>query len=109
MKWTRGHNPHTDFTFLAPRRTPRRFKRVVELRQHRAGIRDEGATGIGQFDAARLSMKKLHIELAFDCLDALTERRLLHSQPLGGSRDVAFLGNGDEIPEMPQLHLPYPW
>jgi hypothetical protein len=46
----------------------------------------------------------LDVELGFDCLDPLAERRLLHGQPLGGSRDVALLGNGHELTEVPQLY-----
>jgi len=41
----------------------------------------------------------LDVELGFDCLDPLAERRLLHAQPLGSSRDVAILGNGHELTE----------
>jgi hypothetical protein len=34
----------------------------------------------------------------------VAERRLLHAEPLGSSRDVTFLGNGHELTEMSQLY-----
>jgi hypothetical protein len=77
---------------------------MIELSEDRAGIVEKGAPGVGEFDTARLSVKELHIEFAFDRLDALTERRLLHAEPRRGSRDVPFVGNGDEIPKVSQLH-----
>jgi hypothetical protein len=30
MKWTRGHNPDADSAFFATRRTPCRFKSVID-------------------------------------------------------------------------------
>ena len=107
VKWTRGHNADADLALLAARRAPCRFKRMIELSKDRAGIVEESVPGSGQLDAARLSVKELRIKLALDRLDALAERRLLHAKPLGGTRDVPFLGDGDEIPKVPELHSVY--
>jgi hypothetical protein len=101
MKRTCRRDPDADSALLAARCASGRFKCVVELRKDRAGIIEKGAPRIGQLYPTRLSAKELHVEFAFDRLDALTKRRLLHAKPLGGSRDVTFLGNGDEIPKMP--------
>jgi hypothetical protein len=46
-------------------------------------------------------MEELCINFAFDRLDALTERRLLHAKPLRGSCDVPLLSNSDEISKVP--------
>jgi hypothetical protein len=105
MKRTRRRDPDADTALLTARCAPGRFKCVIELRKDRPGIIEKGPPGIGQLDPARLTAKELHVEFAFDRLDPLTKRRLLHAKPLGGPRDVSFLGNGDEIPEMPQLHF----
>ena len=47
------------------------------------------------------SVEELCINFAFDRLDALTERRLLHAKPLRGSCDVPFFSDSDEIPKVP--------
>src|SRR5262249_17177945 len=104
MKWTRGHNPDADSALLASRCAPCRIKSMIELGKDRAGIVEKGAPGVGQLDTARLSVKQLHIELAFDRLDALTERRFLHAEPLRGPCNVPFLGNGNEILQVPEFH-----
>jgi len=49
-------------------------------------------------------VEELHIEFSLHRLDALTEWRLLHAKPLRGPRDVPFLGDSNEVPEMSQLH-----
>jgi len=89
---------------LASRRAPAHFKGVVKTREYCAGVVEEGPASVGQLNATRLAAKQLYIKFALDSLDALTERRLLHAEPLGSPRDVFFLGDRDEISEMPQLH-----
>ena len=101
MEWTRGHNPDADSAFFASGGAPCRFKGMIELSKDRAGIVEEGAPGIGQIDTARLSVEEPRIKFAFDRLDALTERRLLHAKPLRGSCDVPFFSDSDEIPKVP--------
>jgi hypothetical protein len=51
----------------------------------------------------------LHVELPLQRANLLAERRLLHPQPLGGSRDVPFLSDRDEIAEMTELHSHIQW
>src|SRR5262245_45424603 len=104
MKRTHRCNSHADLAQLSARGTPGRFKCLVEVRQHGASIVEENAPSVGQFDPARLTTKQLHVKLAFHCLDAEAERRLLHAKPLRGSCDMPFLRNGDEVSKVPQLH-----
>jgi hypothetical protein len=104
MKWTRGHDPDADAPLLASRRAPCRIKSMLELGKDRAGIVEKSTPGVGQLDTTRFSAEELHIELAFDRLDALTERRLLHAKPLRRPGDVSFLGNSDEILQVPEFH-----
>jgi hypothetical protein len=104
MKGACGHNPYADSAFLATRCAPRRFEGPIKLRENRAPMGEKCVTRVGELNAARLAAKKLHIEFAFDRLDALAERRLLHSQPFRGARDVALLGDCNEVAEMPELH-----
>src|SRR5262249_8621906 len=105
MKRTCGRNPHADSALFAARRTPGRFACVVQLCEHGAGIVEEGATGLGQLDTTPFAAEELRVKLAFQRLDLLTEGWLLHAQPLRGARDVPFLGDCNEIPEVPEFHL----
>jgi hypothetical protein len=50
----------------------------------------------------------LNIELPLERANLLAERGLLHPEPFRRPRDMLFLGDGDEISEMPEFHLPYP-
>src|SRR5262245_39322537 len=93
-----------DPALLAPRRAPSGLTGVVELSKRCAGLVEESAAGVGELDAAWLAAEQLHIEFALQRLDLLAERRLLHAEPLGGARDVRFLGDRDEIAKVPQFH-----
>jgi hypothetical protein len=104
MKWARGCNSDADLALLASCRAPCRLKGAIELRENGSGIVEKSLSGIGQFDTTGLSAKELNIKLALDCFDALTERRLLHAQPLGSPCNVAFLGNCDDVSKVSQLH-----
>jgi len=81
-----------------------RFSRVAELIQYCAGIFEVDATGVGQLDTARFAAEQLHVEFAFQRLDLLAERRLLHAKPFSGARDVPFLSDRNEISEVPEFH-----
>jgi hypothetical protein len=104
MKRTRRRDAHGDAALLASRCAPGRLEGMVETREHFPGVFEEGPAGVGQLDAARFSAEQLDVELALDHLDLLAQWRLLHAEPFGGARDVLFLRDGDEVPEMPQLH-----
>src|SRR4030095_17146188 len=58
-------------------------------------------------DPARLPTEQLDFELLFQRPDLHAERRLLDAQALGRPGHVLFLGHGDEIAKVAQLHLPY--
>jgi len=77
---------------------------LAELAQYFTGNFEVDATRVGQFDAARLATKQLHIELAFQRFNLLAERRLLHAQSFSGARNVSFLGDRNEVPKVPQFH-----
>jgi hypothetical protein len=104
MKRRGRHHADAEAALLAARGATSRFKCAVILRDRCASAIKENASGLSQLDATRLAAKELDVELGFDCLDPLAERRLLHAQPLGSSRDVALLGNGHELTEVPQLY-----
>jgi len=51
-----------------------------------------------------MAQEERHLDLAFERTDLLAERRLLQSEPLRGTGDVALLGDGDEVAEMTEFH-----
>src|SRR5262245_57013258 len=108
MKWRRAREPDGDFPLLAARGAPGRRERMIDVGQDRTGIGEQRRAGVGQLDAARLAAKQLHIELPLQCANLLAERRLLHAEPFRRPRDVLYLGDGDEISKVPELHLPFP-
>src|SRR5262245_43161537 len=108
MKRRRSRNANQDSALLAACRALGGFNRVIELRERCARLIEERAAGFGQLDTARLATEELHVKLTLDRLELLTERRLLHAKPFGRSRDVRFLSDGDEVAQMPQLHVIYP-
>jgi hypothetical protein len=77
---------------------------MVNVGQDRAGVGEQRRPSVRQFDAARQATEQLDVEFLLQHANLLAERRLLHPQPLGGSRDVPFLSDRDEIPKMTELH-----
>jgi hypothetical protein len=62
-----------------------------------ARVLDEAAACFGQLDTARQSSEQRHAKFALKCPDLMAQRRLLNAEPLGGTGDVPFLSDGDEI------------
>jgi hypothetical protein len=107
---TRGLNGVVDVTPMhsrpcSPRaRAPRRVLCSFQLIQHGARIVKQRAAGVGQLHATGLAAKQLNVELALQRFQLKAEGRLLDAEPLGGARDMAFLCDGNEIAQMPELH-----
>jgi hypothetical protein len=95
---------HGDSALLAARHAPGRVKCAIEVTEHCAGVIEESTTSVRQLNTPRLPSKELYIHFLFDRFDLSAERRLLHAEPLRGARDVSFLGDSDEISEVPQFH-----
>ena len=108
MERSRRGDSDAELALLTTRRASRRFNGSIELSEHRTGVLQEGAAGIGHFDAAGLAAQQLHVELRLDGFYLLAERWLLDAKPLCGPGNVPFLGNRNEVAEVPQFHLSYP-
>jgi hypothetical protein len=89
---------------ISPRAALRHGDGAPGLRQRRVGLGEEQPAGLGQRHAPARALEEPHAELALERLDLQAERRLRHMQPLGRPPEMQLLGNGDEIPEMAQLH-----
>jgi hypothetical protein len=48
--------------------------------------------------------KELGPKLTFEVADLLRERRSCKVKPLCGPSEMQFLGNGDEVGQLPQFH-----
>src|SRR6267143_1414091 len=66
---------------------------------------EEDPAGGGELDAADAADHELSADLVLQILHLAAQRRLRRVQPpLGGNREAAFLGDGDEVAKMSQLH-----
>ena len=72
--------------------------------QHLSGIGQELAAGGRQFDVSAVADEELGPELSFEIEDLLRQRRSSKVKPLCGSTEVQFLGNGDEVGQLPEFH-----
>ena len=76
--------------------------RLAERRKHGAGMLVEPPAGRGQRDPARPSFEQLDAEIGFEGGDVVAQRRLRDVERLRRPRQHAGVGDGDEIPELPQ-------
>src|ERR1051325_1485482 len=78
---------------------------VLDPLQNRPRLRQECLAGLGQLDAARLSVEELQVELAFQRADLLAKGRLLDAEAFGRPSHMPLLGDRDEIPKVSQIHM----
>ena len=72
--------------------------------QHLSGIGQELAAGGRQFDVSAVADEELGPKLTFEIADLLRERRSSKVKPLCGPTEMQFLGNGDEVGQLPEFH-----
>ena len=72
--------------------------------QHLSGIGQEQPAGGRQFDVSAVADEELGSQLTFEIADLLRERRSSKVKPLCGPTEMQFLGNGDEVGQLPQFH-----
>ena len=108
MKRRGWRNSNGEAALFTPRHAARGLACTIEQAKYRMGIFQQRAARLGQFDAARLAMEQLHVELSLQCLDLLAERRLLHAEPLGGPGDMAAPRRPQRNSANAVIPLPYP-
>jgi hypothetical protein len=69
-----------------------------------AGLGHDLAPGLGEVDAAGVAAQQGDAELPFQLLEGITQRGLADEQLTGCPADVPGLGDGDQIPQLPQVH-----
>ena len=72
--------------------------------QHLSSIGQELAARWRQFDVSAVADEELGPELTFEIPDLLRERRSSKVKPLRGPTEMQFLGNGDEVGQLSELH-----
>jgi len=80
------------------------IKRPRRGAQHLASIDQEPSAGGRQLDVSAVADEELGPELTFEIADLLRERRSSEVKPLGGPTEMQFLGNGDEVGQLPEFH-----
>ena len=72
--------------------------------QHVPRLLEQGGARDGELDAARAAVEELDPELLLESAHLLAYGGLRDVQPIGGAAEVQFLGDGDEVPQMPELN-----
>ena len=75
-----------------------------DMLQNPSRLFEQQRPGLGQFPAARQAVEERGPYLLLKLTDLQTQWRLLDPEPPGGPGEVPFLGNGHEVPKMPQVH-----
>lgn len=73
--------------------------------EHGASLDEHPFAVGGEPDVPRGPVEQLDPELALQPAHLLADRGLHDVQALGGTAEVELLRDGDEVPELPQLHL----
>src|SRR5262249_47811692 len=94
-------------SLLAARGAASRRERTLDLIEDDARPTQERGAGISELNPAWLPAEQLHSQLLLQGADLHAQRRLLNTQALSRPGHVLFLGDGNEITQVAQLHLPY--
>jgi len=82
-------------------------------REHGARLLGEHGAALRELHAARQPAEEGVAQLALEVAHLLRQRRLLHAEGGGRAREVAVLGHGEEVAQVPEFHgplrLPYVW
>lgn len=76
----------------------------LSLLEDGAGVREEGAAGLSEADAAAQAVEEFYAEVAFELEDLLGERGLGDGAALGGAAEAAGIGDGACVFELVELH-----
>jgi len=82
----------------------RRLLRHLRVAQHVARLCEERGSGRRERDAALAPVEEGDAELLLELADLLAYRRLSDVQTLRSLAEVQLLRDGDEVPQMPELH-----
>mmetsp|Transcript_21513 Transcript_21513/g.83500 ORF Transcript_21513/g.83500 Transcript_21513/m.83500 type:complete len:283 (+) Transcript_21513:602-1450(+) len=78
----------------------------VSAGQQRGGVGLEGRAGRCQPHALAVAVEQPGTDAGLQLLDGHRQRRLRDGQTLGGAAEMQFLGQSQEVAQMPELHGP---
>src|SRR4029077_4094257 len=102
VRWTPVHvtDPHRLRCHKAGRSPPH----LVCLTHQCASVRQQRRAAGGEGDGPAVAVEEADLQVAFESLDLLGQRRTRDVQPLGRTTEVQLLGDGHEVAQLAQLH-----
>jgi hypothetical protein len=79
-------------------------QQITGAGEHGLGVRQERLAGRGQPDSAAVPDEQRLGQLRFQAVDLLADRGLRDRDPLSRTGEVAFLGDRQEVRQLPQFH-----
>lgn len=76
----------------------------LEVAQRSARVLGVHLTGVGEAHRPPGAVEQLHTQQPLELFDLLRQRRLGDVQRLGGPGEVPVVGDGEQVPDMTQLH-----
>ncbi|MNT54097.1 hypothetical protein D3C72_1912310 [compost metagenome] len=96
---------NADLSRLAQRRLAHDLARAFQMRQRAARLIQKQRAGLRQFHAAAGARQQRRPQFFFQRLDLQAQRRLADVQPAGGLAEAQFLGDGDEVAQLAEIHI----
>jgi len=78
---------------------------VTGAGEHGLGVRQQRLAGRGQPDSAAVPDEQRLGQLRFQAVDLLADRGLRDRDPLGRAGEIAFLGDRQEVGQLPEFHI----
>ena len=97
--------PDAQVAGLAPAGRLGSGERLVDRAQRGAGRLQQRLAGLRELHAAGRALQQRHAELLLEPGDRGAERLLGDVHAGGRAREVQLLGDGDEVAQVPQLHI----
>jgi hypothetical protein len=102
VDWPRDADPQSAVEHPAQRGD--RVAASLRRRQRCAGVGQKRLARFGKADRAPIARKERFAELALKATDLCADRRLSDRDPHSGARELPFIGHGDEVRELLQVH-----
>ena len=81
-----------------------RLPGAIRAEEQRTGVWQQRLTGRGQRHGSSVPDEQPFLQLCFEALDLLADRRLGDRHPLGRAGEVAFLRDGEKVGQLPKFH-----
>ena len=82
-----------------------RLARMVSVGEHCLGMGQERFAGRGQPDSTPVTDEQLFRQFRFQAVNLLADSRLRDRDSLGRPGEVAFLGDRQEVGQLPEFHM----